>query len=123
MAALSFPCIPMYCLSRPGLLCHFPRLASWPLLPQLTGMTVLAALDLSGNCFSPEEGQDVFAPLAGLERLRELYMIACMDKEAPGGSVELQHPGLEVGRSATLCASPLLFVLLSVLKRRSFWVS
>ncbi len=72
------------------------------LLLQVTRMTALAVLNLCRNHFSPEGDQDVFAPLAGLESLRELYLESCTDMEAPDGILELDHPGLEVGTAVTL---------------------
>jgi hypothetical protein len=69
------------------------------LLLQLTEMAKLAVLDLSMNPIRAEDNQDEFAPLAGLESLRELYLESSLGS-GPGGA-ELDLTGLEVGTSKT----------------------
>jgi hypothetical protein len=66
-------------------------------------MTKLAVLDLSFNHISAEDNEDVFAPLAGLGSLRELYLESSLGF-GPGGA-ELDLAGLEAGASKTYRAS------------------
>jgi hypothetical protein len=79
-----------------------PHPAPWLLLLQLTGLTRLVGLDLSSNRFGEaiQRTPDVFAPLASLGGLRELYLESCLGSGGVG-CVELGLTGLEVGSSKT----------------------